>query len=179
MKDVKIKERLEKAFEAFFEDAKANENNSLECVTHETALVADENAVISENTHKIFNILRQLLLFLPASFLLFTASVAATARFILLEGDNVTTFSFLSLVLLSVLSLLTILGLGDLRKPKHLSIPFSIISIGVILGAVGTFFFDWFGFGNFLFNYVPYFFPLTLITAYLTKKWTDNPGEDE
>jgi hypothetical protein len=173
VKDVKLKERLENAFEAFFDDAKANENNSLECVTHETALVVGENAFFSENTHKIFNILRQLLLFLPASFLLFTASVAATARFILLEGDDVITFSFLSLVLLSVLSLLTILGMGDLRKPKHLSIPFSIISIGVILGAVGTFFFDWFGFGNFLFNYVPYFFPIAFIVPILVKNWLD------
>lgn len=173
MKDVKLKERLEKAFEAFFDDAKANENNSLECVTHETVLVVSENAFFCENTHKIFNILRQLLLFLPSSFLLFTASVAMTARIILVEGEGVAKVSFLSLILLSVLSLLNILGLGDLRKPKHLSIPFSIISIGVILGAVGTFFFDWSGFSNFLFNYVPYFFPIAFIVPILVKNWLD------
>lgn len=173
MKEAKLKERLENAFEAFFDDTKANEKNSLECVTHETALVAGENALFSENTHQIFNILRQLLLFLPASFLLFTASVAMTARVILVEGEGVAKVSFLSLILLSVLSLLNILGLGDLRNSKHFLIPLSIISLGVFLGAIGTIFFDWFSFGTFLHSYVPYFFPLAFIVPILVKNWLD------
>src|SRR6185295_13423864 len=112
---------------------------------------------------KVLNVLRQLFLFLPAAFVLFFVTVALTGFFIIPPFEGARQIYFLELITFLGLALMTMLGLGDLRNPKHLSIPLSIISVGVILGTIGTFFFDKYGFGYFLRNYVPYFLPLAFI----------------
>lgn len=178
-KKVSRRERFKNTSQAFFDDAGMYEKNSLEYVPPETINATEENSLSSENTRKVLNILRQVLLFFPAAFVLFFASIAFTARFIFPLPEGVSRISFLGLLMFLGLALTTILGLGDLRNPKHLSIPLSIISVGVTLGLIGTVFFDWFGFGYFLRNYVPYFFPLAFIAPVLAKNWVDRIGTDE
>jgi hypothetical protein len=173
-----IKNPKEDAYQAFFDNAKIDENNSLEYVSPEDFSTTDEKSFFSENTYQVFNVLRQLFIFLPSAFLLFFASISLTARLIFPMPENVLKVSFIQLILMLILALMTILGLGDLRNPKHLSIPLSIISVGVILGIIGTIFFDWYEFGYFIRNYVPYFLPLAFIAPILARNWADS-WEDE
>lgn len=177
MKEIKLKERLENAFEAFFDNKVTNEKNSLQYAIPANIQTSSEQVFFSEKTQNIFNLLRQLFLFLPAAFLLFFVSIVLTAKFIFPLPEGVQRISFFGLMMLLGLILTTILGLGSLRNLKHFSIPLSIISLGVILGIIGTIFFDEFGFGYFLHNYVPYFFPLAFITPVLAKNWLDNSDD--
>lgn len=169
MKKTKFKEGFENAVNAFFED----ENSALEFIENQSVIQHEAETSFTVNNKNLLSILKQVFLFLPSAFLLFFASVALTGRLLFPIGEGVQIVSFLQLVLLLGLSLTTIFGLGDLRNPKHFSIPISIISIGAILGAIGTIFCDWFGFGHFLHNYVPYFFPLAFIVPVLVKDWIE------
>jgi len=175
---VKLKERLENTYQAFFDEGEVNEKIFLENVPPEISPEA-ETSYFSEDPRKVLNVLRQVLLFFPATFVLFFASIVFTARFIFPLPEGVSRISWLGLIMFLGLALMTILGLGDLRNPKHLSIPLSIISLGVILGGIGTVFFDFFGFGYFLRHYAPYFFPLAFIAPILAKNWVDSLETNE
>lgn len=173
MKKTKLEEGFEKAVTTFFDNENLNRNAQLEFIDNILMLRNEESQSFAEKNKNLLNTLKQLVLFLPSAFLLFFASVALTGRLFFPMGEGVQIVSFLQLVLLIGLSLTTIFGLGDLRNPKHIFIPFSIISVGIVLGTIGTLFCDWFGFGHFLHNYVPYFFTLAFIVPILVKDWLE------
>lgn len=177
MKEVRLKERIEKAVQAFFDDERFD-NDSLNLTNYETPANLEKKPFFSETSKTVFNVFRQVFLFLPGTFVLFFMSIVFTG-FLFLRPFGGGRRGFLpALLIFLATALMTVVGLGDWRNPKHYSIPLSIISIGVILGIVGSLFFGDYGlFGNFLRNYVPYFIPLAFIAPVLVKGWVDKTEE--
>lgn len=172
MNETKLKERITNAFDAFFDDEKISENTALEFSNDDSIFHKKETSPTNYNL--IWKVFKQVFFFLPSATLLFLASVGLTFRIFMIEGNSVITASFIQLILLLGVALTTIFGLGDLRNPKHLSIPLSIFSMGALLGTIGVTL-DWLGFGNFLFYYIGYFIPLAFIVPVLVKGWVDKP----
>lgn len=174
MKEVKLKERFENAIESFFEDERF-EKESLSMKTSETDLPTEKKSFFSEKSKKVFNICRQLFLFLPANFLLFMISIVYTAIFILRPfGEAEGQKGFINtLPYFLLFAALTTLGLGNWRNPKHYLIPISTILTGIIFGIVGSIIFGDSGFGVFFRNYIPYLLPIAFIVPVLVKSWVD------
>lgn len=178
MKKIKLKARLENAFEAFFVDEKFD-NDSLSLTNSETNLPTGKEPFFSETTKKVFSVFRQIFLFLPGNFVLFFISVVVTGIFILRPfgaGEGREGY-FRVFVFFLIAALATVFGLGNWRNPKHYLIPVSTISVGITLGIIGSIIFGDYGFGNFIRNYVPYFFPLAFIAPILMKSWLDKTDE--
>jgi hypothetical protein len=176
MKEVKLKERLENAFAAFFDDEKLDENDSLNLTNYETNSTIEKTPFFSETTTTIFNIFKQVFLFLPANFILYFMSIAFTAFFLFRPFPG-RRGMFMAFIIFLIASFMTVLGLGNWREPKHYLIPLSTISIGIILGIVGSIFFGNGGFGYFMRNFAPYFIPLAFIAPVLVKGWVDRSDE--
>lgn len=176
MKEVKLKERLENAYEAFFTNEKLNENDSLSLKNNESSS-NEQTPFFSENTKKVFNIFRQIFLFLPANFMLFFMSVVLTGVFLLRPSNGGGSRWFLILIVFLLTSLMTVLGLGSSRNPKHYLIPLSTILIGIFTGTIGSIFLGDEGFGYFIRNYLPYFIPLAYIAPVLVKSWVDRTDD--
>jgi len=182
VKEVKLKERLENAFAAFFDDEKSDDNDSLNLTTYETDSSIEKPSLFSETTKTVFNLFKQIFLFLPATFLLFFMSIVFTALFLLRPYDGAPGrrgIVFVPLLIFLLTAFTTVLGLGNWREPKHYLIPLSIISLGVILGVWGSVFWGNTGFGYFLKNVVPYFIPLAFIAPVLVKGWVDKNVEPD
>lgn len=139
MKKTKIKERFENAVEAFFCETNLNkiDDSKFECATANADFKEKESFFSKHKT--FFNIARHLLLFAPGAFGLFFMSVAFTGFCILRPPIGEEHHLFLGLVLLSFSALLTFVGLGNCRNPKHLIIPASIVSPSMILGVICSF----------------------------------------
>jgi hypothetical protein len=75
-------------------------------------------------------------------------------------------------------TLMTWLGLGDVRKPKHLVIPGSVISVGIFFGASVAVASEHFSRSIFINGYPLYFLPLALIVPFLAKGWVDRNDEN-
>ena len=178
MKEVRLKERLENAFAAFFDDEKLDDD-SLSLTNYENNSQIEQNSSFSTTSKKIFKIFKQIFFFLPANFLLFFMSIAFTAFFLLRPVGRGGRGFFIALLIFLLTSLMTVFGLGSLREPKHYLIPLSTISIGVILGIVGSLIFGDYGFNYFLRSVVPYFIPLAYIAPILVKSWVDKPEEPQ
>lgn len=168
MNKVKLKERLENAVEAFFDNENLEENSQLE-LYKTSAILTNESFEPSTISNDVLNIklLKQLFLFLPSAFILFLGSGGLTWRLLLPASEGLERFSLFNLGFLLLAAILTILGLGNLRNIKHLSIPLSIVALGVILGILNSFF-D--GVGSF----IPYLFPVAFIVPVLVKNWLDS-----
>ncbi len=180
MKEVKLKERLANAYAAFFEDEKFDDNESLNLTAHETNSPLEKPPFLSDTTKTVFNIFKQIFLFLPATFLLFFMSIVFTALFLLRPFEGAPGrrgIFFLPLIVFLITAFTTVLGLGNWREPKHYLIPLSIISLGIVLGVFGSVFWGNTGFGYFLKNVVPYFIPLAFIVPVLVKGWVDKNDE--
>ena len=164
MKEKKFKEKFENAFGSFFCDEKLDENFQLDFYGNQTILENEKSQNIVGNIDLI-KLFKEVFLFLPSALLLFIGSIGFTWRLFLPISEGVERFSMLNFIALLILSLITILGLGNLRNPKHLSIPLSIIATGVMLSVIDNVFFGGFG------GYLPYFFPLALIVSVFEKNW--------
>jgi len=77
---------------------------------------------------------------------------------------------------------MTWLGLGDVRKLKHLVIPASIISVGIFFGTVVAFillalprYYERQLLGD---SFLFYIFPLALIAPFVAKGWVDRTKEN-
>lgn len=175
MKEVRLKDRIEKAVEAFFDDERFD-NDSSGLTNYETILPTEKRPLFSESTKTVFNVFRQLFLFLPGTLILYFLSIVLTG-FIILRPFTGRRGLFPALLIFLATALMTVFGLGDWRNPKHYFIPLSIISIGVVLGIIGSILFGDFGFGYFLRTYVPYFIPFAFIAPVLVKGWVDKTNE--
>lgn len=176
MNEIKLKERLEKVFEAFFSDEKVSENQSLSITDYKNSSV-EKTPFFSDTSKKIFNIFKQIFVFLPANFLLFFMSVVFTGIFILQPVWKTGRGTFFVFLVFLLTSLMTIFGLGNSRNPKHYLIPISTISIGIFTGAIGSILLGDEGFGYFLRYYAPYFIPLAFIAPVLVKSWVDKTDD--
>ena len=176
MKDVKFKERLESAFEAFFDDGKLDDNNSLEFVNDAAIFRVEESESFAEKNRILINILKQVFLFFPAAFILFNMFFAVTVLFITSTNEGYQPYQWNFFVALGLGILGTWFGLGDIKKAEHLAIPFSVISISLIMALVTSLspmLVEW----MFTKANAFLFFPLVLITPFLVKGLVDNSDE--
>lgn len=185
MKKVKFKERIENAKTAFFDDESFDTNDFLSCRNQNEFLQSEEFEEIAPKISTLETILKQTLLFFPGTFLLYILSMGFTVMFLssfVKPAGMTPRFGYVWMLLIFLAAfLMTWLGLGDLRKPKHLVIPASIISVGVFFGAIGGFLLILsYEFGRLILNdiFPFYLFPLALIAPFLAKGWVDRKNEN-
>lgn len=164
MKKTKIKHRINKAVNAFFDDAPENFGETNLAAVSDSALLKPEIAAqYNEKGDRLIKILKRTFLFLPGALYLFFGTL------------TVFSFDFLwspvsALIIFMIGSFLTIFGLGSLKNPKHLLIPVSIVLV-----ALTTFWlFSSIGGLKFVFEYGIYLFPLALIVPVLVKSLIDD-----
>ena len=183
MKKTKIKRRIENAFAAFFADEDLGESK-LETFRNEANLRHErEFADPAQKNGTLETILKQVFFFFPGTFILYFSGIFLPMMIIesfTLRNRVISFFEFFSLacILLAAI-LMTWLGLGDLRKPKHLIIPVSIFSVGtlwIVIAGIFAVVSNYLG-GLFFYNYnksfLIYLFPLALIVPFLAKGWVD------
>jgi hypothetical protein len=185
-KKVKVKERLENAFGAFFGDEEIGENTALDS-SNETFSIKKESATY-KNLFPLLNILKGVILFIPGALFLNTLSFAMTL-ILLFEIPNMMSpiidsdfFLRISLIL-SGGALSTWLGLGSLNNIRHLIIPFSIVSTGFILAIIfGLFTLPYPELRKLIFEidaFPFYLLPIALIIPNLAKNWVDSLETNE
>jgi hypothetical protein len=160
MEKTKTKQRIENAFNAFFDDeVKTSLKNNL-CYASQSDLLKQETAELFEKKADILvKILKRTFLFLPGTIYLFFGTIS------ILEFNFLQNEPFAILMVFLIGSFMTIFGIGDLKNPKHLAIPLSIVSV-----AVFTFSLFWiFQKTNYAFEFGMYLFPLALIMPILIK----------
>ncbi len=164
MKKTKIEQRINNTVNAFFDDEPETfGENSLTFASDSALLKPETAAQFNEKGDRLIKILKRAFLFLPGALYLFFGTL------------SILSFDFLwsSLTVLGVLligSFLTIFGLGNLKNPKHMAIPLSIVVVGIT-----TFWlFSTLGGLKYVFEYGIYFFPLALIAPLLAKTLVDD-----
>ena len=180
MKKIKFKQRIENARNAFFDDKSFDTNSFLSLCDADSFLQNDEYADFTPKNGTLETILKQVFLFFPGTFVLYILSMGFTVMFIssFVRPSRMTLGYEMVWIMLLFLAatLMTWLGLGDIRKPKHLIIPASIISVGVFFGAfAGVLITISNQLAKFIFsNAFPlYIFPIALIVPFLAKGWID------
>lgn len=175
MRKTKIKERFENAVEAFFDNEKLEGNLSLTHSNQSRLAVEDR---LNDSLKKFVSILRQVFLFFPG------ISAVSGATFFLTcwhfhpnlgFGIFVADYKFFWIYgLLGMI--LSVLGIGDIRKPKHLAIPASVVLYSTAVGL----FFAMSGFGGLdLFNLISvYMLPPALVIPFIVKWQIENDEKD-
>ena len=126
------------------------------------------------NAVDVLQIVRQVFVFFPATLVLWISTV----EWVTITANNPgSPTPWVAYAVMIITSLATILGIGDIRNPKHLVIPASIMSVGALLGLV--FFLLPFdaprviGIGGLL-----WFLPLALMAPFIAKFWVDGIDEE-
>jgi hypothetical protein len=192
MRKAKVADKSAKSFDSFFETEMPDENNALSFPNNSNPLTLESAENSTAKTNPFPNLLKQILLFLPGTFLLyFVAFVIATILINIVlfspPPEPVQIFGItsapLQIILLGAIGLLgtfmTWFGLGELKNKKHLSIPASIILTGTFIAVVFKAIEGVFG-GGFIEEFDKYFvylLPLILIVPVLTKSWVDKKAE--
>lgn len=169
MGKVKIKERIKNARRAFFDDESFDEPRARNSA-NKSVFLPNENFLNFAGRNLVWaTILKQVLLFFPGTFLVFGTSLALSLNYFIRQPQN-----FSKIFFLIVGSLMMIGGIGDLKNPKHLVIPFSAIAVCALLFMIS------FGAGgqSFLMNGAIYFFPIMLIAPFLAKGLVDRKSEN-
>ena len=164
MKDTKIKERIDNAVNAFFDDAPEAFGDSRLVSANDSALVKPEAAApLNEKGDRLIKILKRAFLFLPGALYLFFGTLTV------ISFDHLRDPASAAIIFL-IGSFLTIFGLGSLKNPKHLLIPVSI----VLVALTSFWVFSTIGGLKYVFEYGIYFFPLALIAPILAKSLVDD-----
>lgn len=190
MGKVKLDTKSEKPASAFFDAENPDENAALSFVNNaQTMELEKENSFIEERKPFI-NLLKQVFLFLPGTFLLFFMSFGAAV--ILMEivvyrreietlpDDFPFQFALIGLILFLGI-LMTWFGLGDIKNRKHLAIPASLMVTGAIIGAVVKATAKMSDLADKMlddFSYLIYLLPLALVIPILAKSIVDRKTED-
>ena len=175
MKKTKFKQRVKNARNAFFDDESFDTNNFLSFRTDDTFLQGEKSGDRASKNSRLETVLKQIFLFFPGTFVLYSLCMAFPIGLIGLAGMPRSGFVLIALLFLIATSM-TWLGLGDVRKPKHFVIPASIISVGVFFGVIaGVLMSVSNQFHRLFFSdaYAFYIFPLALIVPFLAKGWVD------
>lgn len=180
MKKTKIKQRIKNATDAFFADETSDTNDFLSFRDEANFLQKKKIEDFARKYNTLETILKQVFLFFPGTLILYFLSFGFTALYVSLLVNPLGLIprywvsSLMTMFLAAIL--MTWLGLGDVRKLKHLVIPSSIITVGVIFGAlVGGLITISHQFERFIFiNSLPlYLLPLALVVPFLAKGWVD------
>ena len=173
-------QRIENARNAFFDEESFDTNNFLSFRMEDAHLQSEKFRDCTPKNNTLETVLKQVFLFFPGTFILYILSMAFTAVFITtftrqLRGNFLYELIFPASLFLAA-TLMTWLGLGNVRKPKHFIIPASIIGVGVFFGAIaGILMVVSNNFTRLIFeNGLPfYIFPLALIVPFLAKGWVE------
>jgi hypothetical protein len=164
MKKTKIEEKVNYPFHDFFEDDRENAfANGLRPASDGALLKEETAALFDEKGDRLLKILKRAFVFLPGVMYLFFGTFSILAFDFLWRPLTVSAVFLIG-------SFMTIFGIGSLKNPKHLVIPFSIIASAV--AAFG--FFSTFAGLKSVFEYGIYFFPLALIAPLLAKSLVDS-----
>jgi hypothetical protein len=166
MKEHKIRQRLDKAIAAFFENPERQPEHGPMTTIHDSSLAKLEvSARVDQIGDLIVKSLKRAFLFLPGAIYLFFGTI------------SILTFEFLQsplkiAAIFTIGAFMTIFGLGTLRNPKHLAIPVSIVFTAAATFAL----FSSFGGIRFVFEYGIFLFPLALVLSFLSKNLVDTFG---
>jgi len=190
MRKVKLNTKSEKSTEAFFDDEISDKNDEALSLADSANILELEKEKGFTGEHKSFlNILKQIFIFLPGTFLLFFMSFGAAIIFMeivvyrraleTLPDDFPFQFALIgSIVLLG--TFMTWFGLGDIKNRKHFAIPASLIVSGAITGAVVKAAANISDLADRMlddFSYLIYLLPLALIIPILAKSIVDRKTE--
>lgn len=195
MKKVKIKERFEKAVEAFFENEEQFENSQIVLNNTGSALLADQpERETAEKADSIISFVKLVFLFVPGAFFLYRF-LMIFVFYTMYQGiefrsnlglHDLLFFKFfldnpvsgIFFVLAGIF--MTFIGIGSLRETKNLVVPGVIISFSLLLGLL----FSW-GLteplrGMVVMYYSVYLFPIILIVAgFIKRDWVNKNEESE
>ena len=177
MKNIKLKERREIAVEPFFYDEKLSGNTALEFANNSAMFRVEEGDSFVEKNTTLINILKQVFLFFPATFIFFHMFFAVTVLFITSTNNGYQPYQWRFFVALCCGVLAIWFGLGDIKKAKHLAIPFSVISITLsmaLITCLSPALVQWMYTEANAFI----FFPLVLITPFLVKGLVESFASD-
>ena len=190
MRKVKLNSKAEKSADAFSDNENPDENALLSSVNSTKILeLAKENG--STNERKSFrNLLKQIFLFLPGTFLLFFMSFGAAIIFMeivvyrrvfeTLPDDFPFQFALIGLIIL-LGTFMTWFGLGDIKNRKHFAIPASLMVAGALTGAIVKATASVSDLADRMldnFSYLIYLLPLALIIPILAKSIVDRKTEE-
>lgn len=168
MKKTKLKQRINNAVNAFFDNnqEKYRENNLV--FANDSGLLKQEtDARFDEKGDILVKILKHTFIFLPGALYLFFGAMFGFS-FEFFWENPLTIF-----VVFLIGSFMTIFGIGNIKNPKHLAIPISIIAVGITAFSL----FSMFGKLKYIFEYGIYFFPLALVVPVLAKSLADRTGK--
>jgi hypothetical protein len=188
MKKVRTEVCLGNSFDELFENENPAENQTLTFANNRELFKLEEN---SPNRAKSFSkILKQIFFFFPGTYLLYFASfigaVVLSDIFIaqrpLDTFSSSTPFQIILLLLIGTLgTFMSWVGLGDIKNKKHSVIPVSIIVTGMAIGTVVKSFEHFSGLIDRTFDDFNYYFiyllPLALIVPILAKGWVERKGK--
>jgi len=126
------------------------------------------------NGDKLIQILKSTFLFLPGAFFLFMMS---SFTFFLFFDMDMSLFEVARILpWLIVPAFMVMFGMSDVKNPKNLFIPLSIVALGFIAYLVSALFGDGMD-PKFLIKYSPYLFPMVLATPFLIKNLLSENNE--
>lgn len=167
MKKTKLNQRIRNAVNAFFADDEENIGENSLTLANDSALLKQETAAkLNEKGDVLVKILKRVFLFFPGVLYLFFGTFSILAFDFLWNP-----FTIIAVFLIG--SFLTIFGIGNLRNPKHLAIPFSIVAVAIL----AFLFFSTMGGLKSVFEYGIYFFPVALVIPLLAKSLADKTSE--
>lgn len=178
MKKTKIKERFENAVEAFFDNDKLPEETSMTSAQNSAIFQDVSEESFSTKSKNLKNILKQIFIFFPGTFILFGLSMMLVYVSIIHPYNTVRLEKPIQLLfILTTTFFMTWLGLGNIRKLKEIAIPMSVVGIGALIGAIS-------GIASIIdlslihkilsdSGYPLYFLPFGLIAPLITKMWIE------
>lgn len=183
MKKVKYETGSKKDIDAFFDENLNDHCNPLQNFAENSKmspLIDDDGFTVEPK--RWTNYLKQALLFLPGTFLLFFTSLG-TALAVTDPFSRNVFFSPLFFLIYSVAFLavfMTWFGLGDIKNKKHFAIPASIMLSGAIIGVLVRLSASVFWIAERIiddFGYAVYLFPIGLIAPVLAKDWVERKSK--
>jgi hypothetical protein len=190
MRKVKSDTKSDKIPDALFGNQNLGENASLTSVNSVNISNSEKENSFRDKHQSFVNILKQVFIFLPGTFLLFFMSFGAAVIFMeifvfgrtleTLPNDFPFQFALIGLIAFAG-SLMTWFGLGDIKNRKHFAIPASIMVTGMITGAVVKVAAKISDLADRMmddFSYLIYLLPWALITPILAKSIVDRKTED-
>ena len=190
MRKVKLDAKSEKSTEAFFDNEISDKNKVLSFEGGANIFKLEKEKGLIDEHKSIINLMKQVFLFLPGTFLLFFMSFGAAIIFMeivvyrraleTLPDDFPFQFALIGL-LVFLATLMTWFGLGDIKNKKHFAIPASLMITGAALGVIVKATASISDLADKMldnFSYLIYLLPLALIIPILAKSIVDRKTED-
>lgn len=164
MKKTKIKQRINNAVNAFFDNDDEHFGENSLSMASDSAMLKQETAErFNSKGNDLIKILKRTFIFFPGALYLFFGTLSVFS----FEFFRNEPWTILMIFLIG--SFMTIFGIGELKNPKHLAIPLSIVAVGIAAFAL----FSTIGNIKSVFDYGIYFFPIALIVSFLAKSLAD------